>query len=223
MGKKGIRADKRQKIDTEISKKTDMRNASRWDSLCLFNLITSSTLFSPLCVSLSPCLYCSAQKYIKNVQAEKWGQGGDLTITTCLLQSIWPLSIYLCQSLSLHVYPSACFQPLILSCSLYATDSSYTHPIYMCVMPRFSCLSTWHTFCMHLGSRLMVRWQDAESLYQGLLSKICSTGNTSYVRAGSETCCLYQTTIKQEMHRISTDLGRKGVWNDITESKGGMR
>jgi hypothetical protein len=29
MGKKGIRADKRQKIDTEISKKTDMRNASR--------------------------------------------------------------------------------------------------------------------------------------------------------------------------------------------------
>jgi hypothetical protein len=35
-----------------------------------------------------------------------------------------------------------CFQPLILSCSLYATDSSYTHPIYTCVMPHFPCLST---------------------------------------------------------------------------------
>jgi hypothetical protein len=97
----------------------------------------------------------------------------------------------------------------------------YSSHLHVCQASLF--LSVNLTPILHASRhRLMVRWQDAESLYQGLLSKICSTSNTWYEGIGSENCCMYQTTIKKEMHWISTDLGGEGVWNDITESRGGM-
>jgi hypothetical protein len=37
-----------------------------------------------------------------------------------------------------------------------------------------------------------------------------------------ENCCMYKTTIKWEMYWLSTDQSGEGVWNDMTESKGGM-